>query len=147
MVDQTLNQEQVREFVIAGHGNLDRVQELLAANPDLLNAAVEWRPGDTETAIQGASHTGNRPDCRILAGLRARRWQSTRSHARPSLEVEAILSADPEAIHTHGAHGISLLAHAVFSGDIPLVKVLVEQGRRTVLRWRWAMRWVVVMSQ
>ncbi len=31
----------VREFVIAGHGNLWKVQELLGLNPELLNVAYQ----------------------------------------------------------------------------------------------------------
>jgi hypothetical protein len=54
-----LSPEWVREFVIAGHGDLAKVQAMLSETPSLLNAAHEWKPGDTETAIQGASHVGN----------------------------------------------------------------------------------------
>ena len=53
------NTDAIREFVIAGHGNLDRVKEMLAEHPELLSVAHEWQPGDTETALQGASHVGN----------------------------------------------------------------------------------------
>ena len=52
--------ETIREFVIAGHGNLDRVKEMLTGQPEMLNISHEWKPDDTETALQGASHVGNR---------------------------------------------------------------------------------------
>ena len=52
--------DEVREFVIAGHGNLAKVKQMLANHPSLLNMAHEWRPGDTETALQGAAHVGSR---------------------------------------------------------------------------------------
>lgn len=123
-----LDPEQVREFVIAGHGNLVRVKELLAENPALLNAANEWRPGDTETAIQGASHVGNRPIAEYLLGQGAPDAIYTAAMLGDRARVEAILSADPETIHIHGAHSIPLLPHAVFSGDVGLVAMLYERG-------------------
>ena len=58
--------EQVREFVIAGHGNFAKVKQMLAAQPSLLNQANEWRPGDRETAVQAAAHVGNRPIAEYL---------------------------------------------------------------------------------
>jgi len=36
--EQPPSTEQVREFVIAGHGNLEKVRQMLAENPKLLNA-------------------------------------------------------------------------------------------------------------
>src|SRR6267143_2536099 len=51
----------VKQFVIAGHGNLDKVKEMLAAQPALINATWDWGGGDFETALGGASHMG-RPD-------------------------------------------------------------------------------------
>ena len=51
----------VKEFVGAGHGNLDKVKEMLAAQPGLINATWDWGGGDFETALGGASHMG-RPD-------------------------------------------------------------------------------------
>ncbi|HQZ70975.1 MAG TPA: hypothetical protein PK826_06595, partial [Anaerolineae bacterium] len=53
-----LDPETVRAFVIAGHGNLETVQTMLAETPALRDAAHEWRPGDTETALAGAAHVG-----------------------------------------------------------------------------------------
>jgi len=37
-----LSPEKVKEFVIAGHGNLDKVKELLAESPTLLYATWDW---------------------------------------------------------------------------------------------------------
>src|SRR5687767_7233956 len=43
--------ELVKEFVIAGHANLDKVRELLATEPALLNGTWDWGKGDFETAL------------------------------------------------------------------------------------------------
>src|SRR3954463_109115 len=56
-----LDRDTVKEFVIAGHGDLDKVKQMLAKEPGLLNATWDWGGGDFEMAIGGAGHMG-RPD-------------------------------------------------------------------------------------
>ncbi len=48
----------VKEFVIAGHANLAKVKEMLAAQPAIANATWDWGSGDFETALGGASTHG-----------------------------------------------------------------------------------------
>src|SRR5437773_7804936 len=55
-----LDPTMVQEFVVAGHGNMDRVQALLKEEPALINATWDWGGGDWETALGGAAHTGRR---------------------------------------------------------------------------------------
>jgi ankyrin repeat protein len=125
-----LTPEQIREFVIAGHGNLPAVQSLLAAEPRLLNAANEWGPGDTETAIQGAAHAGSRQVAEYLLGQGAPLELPAAAMLGRREVVAQALAADPAAVHTRGAHGIPLLCHAAFSGDAALVAQLYEAGAR-----------------
>lgn len=106
----------VREMVIAAHGNLPRVTELLGRWPTLANAAIDWGFGDWEDALGAASHVGNREIARVLLA----------SGARPSLfsaamlgqldAVRAFLAASPALAATPGPHGIPLLRHAVAGG-------------------------------
>ena len=131
MADTTpLTTDQIREFVIAGHGNLAAVQALLAAEPRLLNAANEWSPGDTETAIQGAAHVGSRAVAEYLLDQGAPLELPTAAMLGRWEEVARALAADPAAVHSRGAHGIPLLCHAAFSGDVALVASLYEAGAR-----------------
>jgi ankyrin repeat protein len=131
MTDATpLTTEQIREFVIAGHGNLAAVQALLAAEPRLLNVANTWGPGDTETAIQGAAHVGSREVAEYLLAQGAPLELPTAAMLGRRSEVERALAADTAASHTRGAHGIPLLCHAAFSGDAALVAMLYEAGAR-----------------
>ena len=125
-----LTPDQIREFVIAGHGNLAAVQSLLAAEPRLLNAANEWGPGDTETAIQGAAHVGSREIAEFLLAQGAPLELPTAAMLGRQAEVTWALAADTAAIHTRGAHGIPLLCHVAFSGDAALVAQLYEAGAR-----------------
>ena len=54
------SEDEIKAFVIAGHGDLDTIKATLAEKPGLLNEAYEWQPGDFETALMGAAHVGNR---------------------------------------------------------------------------------------
>ena len=47
--------EFIREYVIAAHFNLDRVKELLAEHPSLLNIDNQWGPDDFEDELGTAS--------------------------------------------------------------------------------------------
>jgi uncharacterized protein len=123
--------EQIREFVLAGHGNLARVQELLAATPALLNAAYEWRDDDRETALQGAAHVGNRPIAEYLLAQGAPLDICAAAMLGRQAAVERFIADDPAQIDAAGAHGIPLLAHAALSGAVDLVQWLVARGART----------------
>src|SRR5207249_10970215 len=61
-----LSTDLVREFVIAGHGNLEKVRKMLEERPDLLNAAYAWTESDNETAIQAAAQVGRVPVAEYL---------------------------------------------------------------------------------
>ena len=52
--------ELVQAFVANAHGDLERVQELLAREPMLVNAAWDWGGGDWETGLGAAAHMGRR---------------------------------------------------------------------------------------
>ncbi|HLA24470.1 MAG TPA: ankyrin repeat domain-containing protein [bacterium] len=128
MAVETLAPELVRAFVIAGHGDLQKVTELLAAHPGLLTVAHEWGPGDTETALQGASHVGNAAVAEYLLTRGAPMEICTAAMLGRRNAVEQMLREDPGRIHARGAHGIPLLAHAAQSGNVELVAELVERG-------------------
>lgn len=118
----------IRDFVIAGHGNLARVSALLDAHPELLNAAQPWSETDHETAIQAASHVGNVAIAELLLSRGAPLAIYTAAMLGRRAEVEALVASDPRAVHTLGAHGIPLLPHAALSGDAALFAYLVGQG-------------------
>lgn len=124
----TLDPDSIRAFVIAGHGDLGTVRRMLAEEPALLSVAHEWRPGDTETALQGASHVGNQAIAEYLLEQGAPNAVTTAAMLGDRATVEEMLAADPDLIEARGAHGISLLAHAAWSGDIDLVSMLYERG-------------------
>jgi uncharacterized protein len=126
-----LTTDQIRAFVLAGHGDLDRVKELLASEPALLNVAHEWSDSDHETALQGAAHVGNSAIAEFLLGKGAPLDICTAAMLGRQAEVEHFVADDPSQIYTNGAHGIPLLAHAAYSGDVALVQWLMEHDART----------------
>jgi hypothetical protein len=104
--------ELVKEFVIAGHNDLDKVKSMLAAQPALLNASWDWGGGDFEMAIGGAGHMG-RPDIASYLIDRGGRFDIFVAAMLGKLEVvKPILTAWPALKDSNGPHGLTLLHHA-----------------------------------
>jgi uncharacterized protein len=123
----------VREFVIAGHGNLEKVRKMLEERPDLLNAAYAWSENDHETAIQGAAQVGNAVIARYLLEKGAPLEICTGAMLGLKDEVEKRIRGNPDNINATGAHSIPLLPHAAWSGDLELVQYLFRNGAKTGL--------------
>ena len=104
--------ELVLEFVGKAHGDLNRVQELLAQEPSLLNATWDWGGGDWETGLGAAAHMGRKDIATFLLSQGARIDLFAAAMLGYLHLVKAILAADPEAIKHPGPHGIPLLRHA-----------------------------------
>lgn len=126
-----MNPDLIREFVIAGHGNLSQVQALLAEHPALLNTPWQWGEGDFETAIQAAAHVGNRPIAEFLLSQGAPLELCTAAMLGRHAEVQAMLQAGAEAASAHGAHRIPLLPHAALSGDPAMLALVTAHGATT----------------
>ena len=123
--------EQIREFVIAGHGNLEKVRQMLAGNPKLLNASYRWNENDSETAVQAAAQVGNRNVAQFLLKQGAPLEICTAAMLGMRDEVENRLNEDPRNFNATGAHGIPLLPHAVWSENLRLVQLVFERGAKS----------------
>ncbi len=128
--DASPNPDQVREFVIAGHGDLQKIKRLLAENPAMLNASHPWSESDHETAIQAAAQVGNAAIAEYLVSQGAPLDICTAAMLGRKDDVERLLGGDPSLIAARGAHGIPLLAHAALSGNVPLADLLWKRGVR-----------------
>lgn len=106
----------VRDFVIAGHGELERVKSMLEKEPRLLNASWDWGGGDFESALEGAGHMGNREIALFLISKGARPSIFQAAMLGDLEVVKALLTAHPELKEAKGPHGITLLAHAKQGG-------------------------------
>ncbi|HET8626524.1 MAG TPA: hypothetical protein VFL91_03850 [Thermomicrobiales bacterium] len=117
----------VQAFVGNAHGDLARVQELLAQEPALVNAAWDWGGGDWETALGAAAHTGQREIARYLLDRGARLDLFAAAMLGDLEVVKAIVAAYPAAREARGPHGIPLLAHARVGGaDAAAVVAFLE---------------------
>ena len=123
--------EQIREFVIAAHGNLEKVNQMLTQNPELLNVAYQWSDHDRETGIQAAAQVGSAPVAEFLLGKGAPLEICTAAMLGRKSDVERLLKENTHLINATGAHGIPLLPHAVWSGNLELVQMLYERGAKS----------------
>jgi hypothetical protein len=123
-----LDLDLVREFVIAGHGNLDRTRELLEQQPALINATWDWGGGDWETALGGASHMGNKPIAEFLLSKGARMDVFAATTLGKIEIVKAFLADDPKVVSLKGPHGIPLIRHAQAGKQEALVELLRATG-------------------
>lgn len=125
-----LDSDLVRQFVIAGHGNLDQVKQMLAEQPALINATWDWGAGDWETALGGASHMGNRPIAEYLLSKGARMDVFCATMLGKTEIVKAFLKDDPKVIDLKGPHGISLIRHAQAGKQDAVVELLKAAGAK-----------------
>jgi hypothetical protein len=107
----------VKDFVIAGHGNLSRVKELLEAYPNLLYSRYDWGNGDFEEAIEGAGHVGNKEIAEWLIDKGARPNLFVMTMLGETSIVKSAIEKYPPLLQAKGAHGLTLLHHAIKGGE------------------------------
>ena len=107
----------VKEFVIAGHKDLDKVKSMLQETPALIYATWDWGGGDFETAIEGAGHVGNREIANYLIQKGARTNLFVLTMLGEKKIVTSFLDKFPEYIEARGPHGFTLLHHANVGGQ------------------------------
>ena len=125
---EVLTPEQIQDFIVAAHGNLPRVREMLILHPGLLNERHYWSETDSETAIQAAAQTGSVPVVEYLLERGAPLEICTAAMLGRKDHVERMLDADPSLISATGAHGIPLMPHAALGGNLELAKMLYQRG-------------------
>ena len=106
----------VREAVVASHGNVKRIRELVDAHPALARAAYDWGFGDWEDCLGAASHVGNREIAEYLIAKGARPTLFSATMLGQLATVKAFIAAQPGAQRIPGPHSIPLLAHAKAGG-------------------------------
>lgn len=109
--------ENVAEFVGNAHGDFDKVKELLAKEPALINASWDWGNGDWETALGAAAHVGNTEIAQYLLEHGARIDIFSAAMLGKLEIVKAMIAQFPSMRHAKGPHGIPLLTHAQAGGD------------------------------
>ncbi len=123
--------DQIKEFVIAGHGNITKVKTMLEADANLLEVKHPWSETDFESALQAASHVGNTAIATYLLERGATLEITTSAMLGDLPAVKQFLDSDSSLIQATGGHGISLLTHGVISGDPEIVDFLTSQGAKS----------------
>jgi hypothetical protein len=111
-----LNRQQVQDFVLYAHSDLDMVKKLLEKEPALLNATIDWGAGDWETALGGASHMGRRDTVTYLLERGARPDLFCAAMLGQLEVVKSLLTLQPKLIEAKGPHGFTLHFHAQVGG-------------------------------
>ncbi|TRX62598.1 ankyrin repeat domain-containing protein [Fulvivirga sp. M361] len=120
----------VKEFVVAGHKDLNKVKEMLTDHPNLIYSRYDWGNGDFEEAIEGAGHLGNKEIARYLIAQGARVNLMVLTMLGKTDLVKPVLEEYPELLFSKGAHGFTLLHHAKVGGEEAkeLYAYLTERG-------------------
>lgn len=122
--------ELVKEFVGAGHNNIEKVKELLGRQASLVRVAWDWGGGDFESALGGAGHMGQREIAEFLIRQGAPLELPAAAMLGKLDYVKATIAAFPGIEKTLGPHKIPLLAHAKRGGTVAegVVKYLESLG-------------------
>jgi ankyrin repeat protein len=126
--EDAVTEEQIRDFVVAAHGNLPRVREMLVEHPSLVNARYQWAENDSETAIQAAAQVGSTSVAEYLLERGAPLEICTAAMLGRTDDVKRMLDQDPGLIRARGAHGIPLMPHVALSSNLELAKMLFQRG-------------------
>ncbi len=112
-------------LVLASHGNLARVQELVAQRPELINEPGVGNDFGGETPLAAASHTHNRAIAELLLANGARHNVYTATFIGDRDRVVSFLDDHPALVRAPGIHNIPILSFAT-NGD--LARLLIERG-------------------
>lgn len=123
-----MSSEIVRELVMAAHGDMDKVKELVAEHADLIDSAHEWRPGMTESPLEAASHTGGREIAEFLLKNGATPIIVAAAMLGDENSFEQLLAENPERIHEKGAHNFSLMFHAGLGGNLAIAERIYNEA-------------------
>src|SRR5215471_1136479 len=122
--------ELVKEMVTVAHGNVARVKELVGRQQTLAKANYDWGFGDWESAIDAASHVGNREIAEFLLANGARPTMFSAAMLGQLEVVKALVAVKPGIQSIKGPHTITLLRHAMAGGNQarPVVDYLTALG-------------------
>jgi hypothetical protein len=120
----------VKEFVVAGHKDLSKVQSMVKDYPNLVFSKFDWGNGDFEAGIEGAGHLGNREIASFLIDSGARITLFVLAMLGRTDLVKPVLESYPKMVFANGPHGFTLLHHAKLAGKDgeSLYSYLQEKG-------------------
>lgn len=123
-VEPELDPRLVEECVGNAHGNLDRVRELVEAQPRLALARAPWN----ETPIEAASQMGRRDIVEYLVSRGAPVDFFTACVLGRVDQVEDELRSEPGRARGLGVHGLPALYFAGVGGQLEIAELLFRSG-------------------
>ncbi len=126
--DNTFDQELILEFVLAAHKSLEETKKILESYPLLLNCASQFKRGDFETAVGGASHMGRRDIAEFLVEQGARLDIFNYVFLGFDGFIKKLVTDFPQYLKAPGPHGFTLLHHAEVGGRKELASWLKSKG-------------------
>lgn len=102
----------IQEFVFAAHKSLEETQRILEKYPLLLNCTSQFKKGDFETAVGGASHMGRKDIVDYLVGKGARLDIFNYAFLGYDEFIKKMVTDYPHLLNSYGPHGFTLLHHA-----------------------------------
>ncbi len=113
------------ELVLAAHGNLAKVQELVQTRPELINQPGVGEDFGGETPLAAASHTHNRAIAETLLAHDAAHDIYSAVFMDDRERVEAFLRENPQLATTPGVHDIPILS---FATTPEMAELLIAHG-------------------
>jgi hypothetical protein len=111
-----INRLLLQDFVIYAHTDLAMVKKLLAKEPGLVVASINWGADDWESGLGAAAHMGRRDIVEYLLEQGARVDIFCAAMLGLKEVVQAFLMLQPKLIDAKGPHGFSLHFHAQVGG-------------------------------
>ncbi|PWL38859.1 hypothetical protein DKG77_11515 [Flagellimonas aquimarina] len=129
-IDQetVFNSELILEFVFAAHKSLEETKKILEKYPLLLNCTSQFKKGDFETAVGGASHMGRRDIADYLIGKGARLDIFNYAFLGYDDFIKKMVEDYPHFLNSYGPHGFTLLHHAQVGKRTELAEWLQSKG-------------------
>lgn len=114
----------VKAFVVASHARMNLVVDMLADEPALARASLDWGEGDWENGLEAAGHMGNREIAEHLLDHGQTPTVFSAAMMGEQKIVEPIVRQNASAAKTPGVHGISLIYHVAISGNVELAELV-----------------------
>jgi ankyrin repeat protein len=121
---EAVPQTVIEECVGNAHGNLARVEELIAQYPAVVNARAPWN----ETPVEAATQMGNKPIIELLLRHGAPLDLFTACVLGRTDLIEKELAGNPDRARARGVHDLPTLYFAAIGGQPEVAKVLLAAG-------------------
>ena len=127
-VKKPLSQETINTFVASAHGKFDELKEILATHITLHPEILDARSDDDETALQAASHTGQKVIAEYLLEAGASLDICAAAFLGKFDETKAMLEENKDLVTSKGSHNIPLMFYVGMGGNIEIARLLKDTG-------------------